>query len=290
MGADTLDMQPNGCHFGAVEDPLDDIFRALADASRRSLLDRLHARNGQSLHELCEGLDMTRQAVSKHLAVLEAAALVTGVRHGRQKLHYLNPVPIQEFTDRWIGRYERGRLSALTDLKQSLEGDRTVSNTGTKPEFVYVIYIQTTPEKLYEALTDAEFALRYFGGWGPKSDWATGSPVLWKMGPDGDYEDLDQEVLEATPGKRLAYTWHRIMPMMRELFASDEEYEQARKEKSKVAFDIEPGEVPGAGVKLTITHDGFDSPDSKMLEGVSGGWVMILSGLKTMLEGGKPVA
>ncbi|MDX3229895.1 metalloregulator ArsR/SmtB family transcription factor [Streptomyces sp. ME19-01-6] len=264
---------------------MDDAFRALADASRRRLLDRLHTRNGQTLRELCEGLEMSRQAVSKHLTVLETAGLVTAVRRGREKLHYLNPVPIQEISDRWIGKYERGRLSALGHLKRTLEG-----TTVSKPEFVYAIYIQTTPERLYEALTDAEFAQRYFGGWGPKSDWRVGSPVLWKMGPDGDYEDLDQQVLEAEPGKRLAYSWHRIFPMHREMFGSDEEYEEARKEKSRVAFDIEPAEEPALGVKLTITHDGFDSRDSKMLEGVSGGWVMILSSLKTLLEGGKPVA
>lgn len=278
---------------------MDAVFRALGDASRRDLLDRLRRRNGQSLRELCEGLEMSRQAVSKHLAVLEAAGLVTAVRDGRQKLHYLNPVPIQEIADRWIGKYEQGRLTTLSELKRQLEEpgrperqeqterqERTEGTTMGKPEFVYVIYIQTTPERLYEALTDAEFAQRYFGGWGPKSDWRPGSPVLWKMGPDGDYEDLDMHVLEAEPGRRLAYSWHRLLPMHRELFGSDEEFEAARKEKSKVAFDIEPGEAPGAGVKLTITHDGFDSPDSKMLEGTSGGWVMILSALKTLLEGG----
>ena len=96
---------------------MDAVFRALADASRRQLLDRLNARNGQSLRELSEGLDMSRQAVSKHLAVLEAAQLVIPVRHGRLRLHYLNPVPIRQMADRWIGRYERGRLMALSHLK-----------------------------------------------------------------------------------------------------------------------------------------------------------------------------
>ena len=102
---------------------MDEVFKALADASRRSLLDRLHAHNGQTLNELCDGLAMTRQAVTKHLAILEAANLVTTFRHGREKLHYLNPVPIQEIADRWIGKYERGRLAALADLKRRLEGD-----------------------------------------------------------------------------------------------------------------------------------------------------------------------
>src|SRR5262250_2532736 len=100
---------------------MDDVFRALADASRRELLDRLHAQNGQSLNELCVRLAMTRQAVSKHLAILESANLVVTVRRGREKLHYLNPVPIHEIAERWIGKYERHRLQALSDLKKGLE-------------------------------------------------------------------------------------------------------------------------------------------------------------------------
>ena len=101
---------------------MDAVFRALADASRRELLDRLHARNGQTLNELCKGLEMTRQAVTKHLALLEEANLVATQWRGRQKLHYLNPVPIHEIADRWIGKFERGRLRALADLKRNLEG------------------------------------------------------------------------------------------------------------------------------------------------------------------------
>jgi DNA-binding transcriptional ArsR family regulator len=101
----------------------DAVFRALADASRRKLLDRLHDRNGQTSGELCEGLTMTRQAVAKHLAILEAANLVSSKRQGREKLHYLNPVPINAIADRWIGKFERKRLSALSDLKKTLESD-----------------------------------------------------------------------------------------------------------------------------------------------------------------------
>jgi DNA-binding transcriptional ArsR family regulator len=102
---------------------MDAVFKALADPVRRQLLDRLHARNGQTLGELCEGLDMTRQAVTKHLAILEAAQLVVPLKRGREKLHHLNPVPIHEISDRWIGKYERARLEALADLKRELEGD-----------------------------------------------------------------------------------------------------------------------------------------------------------------------
>jgi len=100
---------------------MDEVFKALADVSRRSLLDRLHARNGQTLLELCDGLAMTRQAVTKHLAILEAANLVTSIKHGREKLHYLNPVPIHEIGERWIKKFERGKLAALSDLKRKLE-------------------------------------------------------------------------------------------------------------------------------------------------------------------------
>ena len=101
----------------------DAVFRALADASRRKLLDRLHGKNGQTLGELCEGLEMTRQAVTKHLAILEDANLVSTRRQGREKLHFLNPVPINEIAERWIGKFERPRLSALSDLKRKLEGE-----------------------------------------------------------------------------------------------------------------------------------------------------------------------
>jgi DNA-binding transcriptional ArsR family regulator len=100
---------------------MDDVFKALADASRRSLLDRLHAESGRTLNELCDGLAMTRQAVTKHLAILEAANLVSTIRHGREKLHYLNPVPIHEIGERWIKKFERGKLTALSELKRRLE-------------------------------------------------------------------------------------------------------------------------------------------------------------------------
>ncbi|WP_331746076.1 metalloregulator ArsR/SmtB family transcription factor [Streptomyces sp. NBC_00872] len=267
---------------------MDAAFKALADPSRRLLLDRLNGRNGQTLRELSEGLAMSRQAVSKHLAVLESARLVTAVRRGREKLHYLNPVPIQEIADRWIGQYERGRMTALSHLKQALEGPSM--SRMSKPEFVYVTYIQTTAEKLYQALTDPEFIKIYMGGTGPESTWEVGAPILWKSDPNGEFEDLGQRVLEAEPGKRLSYTWHTLQPMHRGLFDSDEEFEKACEEHSQVTFDIQPAEVPMMGIKLTITHDGFDSPESKMLEGTHIGWTMILSALKTLLEGGKLIS
>ena len=131
---------------------VDDVFRALADPSRRLLLDRLNADNGQTLRELCAALDMARQSVSKHLAVLEAADLVTTLRRGREKLHYLNAAPINAIAERWINHYDQSRVRALSDLKNALEGTPM-----TRPTFVYTTYINTTPEQLWQALTDPAF-------------------------------------------------------------------------------------------------------------------------------------
>src|ERR671935_1164805 len=127
---------------------MDEVFKALADPSRRRLLDRLNSRNGQTLRELCSGLAMARQSVSKHLAVLEAANVVTTVRRGREKLHYLNPAPINEIAERWIDRYDRDRVRALADLKRALE------DPVDKPAFVYTAYIRTTPERLWQARSE----------------------------------------------------------------------------------------------------------------------------------------
>src|SRR6202007_2832912 len=131
----------------AAFSPLDEFSRALADPSRRLLLDSLNERNGQTLRELCSRLDMARQSVSKHLAILEAANLVTSVRRGREKLHFLNAAPINEIGERWIAPYERGRVEALADLKRALEGNKVDT-----PVFVYSTYIRTTPEELWQAL------------------------------------------------------------------------------------------------------------------------------------------
>jgi len=128
---------------------MDAVFRALADSNRRRLLDRLNERNGQTLRELCSGLDMARQSVTKHLDVLEAANLIATVRRGREKLHYLNPAPINDIAERWIHRYDRERVHALADLKRALE-DPAMGQT----DFVYVTYIHTTPEQLWKALSE----------------------------------------------------------------------------------------------------------------------------------------
>ena len=269
------------------------MFRALADPTRRHLLDALHERDGRTLSELAEGLAMSRQAVSKHLAVLEEANLVTAVRRGRERHHHLNPAPLADVGDRWIHRYDRARVDALTDLRRALEGPVTQTSTTatTYPAataFVYVSYIRTTPEKLWEALTTPAFIRRYFGGGGPDSDWRVGSPVAWSMGGEPGH-DWGQHVLEADPPRRLAYTWHTYQPEMQEMFGwSDEDLARLRQEPvSRVAFDIEP--VADAAVKLTVTHDGF-VPGSEMMAGVAGGWPGILSNLKSLLETGEVVA
>ena len=150
-----------------------DVFKALADPSRRHLLDRLNARNGQNLRELSEGLDMARQSVSKHLAILEAANLVTTIRRGREKLHYLNAAPINEIAERWINRYDRERVRALSDLKRALE-----DTPMEKPEFVYTTYIRTTPERLWQALTEPSFTRRWWQA-SFETDWKVGSSMTW---------------------------------------------------------------------------------------------------------------
>jgi len=264
---------------------MDAVFRALADPSRRGLLDRLRERNGQSLRELCGGLDMARQSVTKHLAVLEAAGLVTTSRRGREKLHFLNAAPINDIAERWIDRYHRGHAEALADLKRTLEDDAM-----TDTEFVYVTYIKTTPEKLWQALTDPAFTRRYWGV-GHLSDWKVGSKMLSQATADGECKDLDQVVFESEPGRCLSYTWHTYQPEHAELFGwSEERLAELQKEpRTRVRFEIEPD---GDAVKLTVVHEGF-VPGSEMLRAASGrrpesgGWPQLLANLKTLLETGE---
>jgi uncharacterized protein YndB with AHSA1/START domain/DNA-binding transcriptional ArsR family regulator len=259
---------------------MDEVFKALADASRRRLLDSLNASNGQSLRQLCAGLDMARQSVSKHLAVLEAANLVTTVWQGREKLHYLNAAPINAIADRWINQYHRDRVHALADLKTALEQDPM-----TNPEFVYTTYINTTPERLWQALTDPAFTQRYWGAT-IESDWNVGSAMTWVQ-RGVKVADPEQVVLESEPYRRLAYTWQTITPEFAQEFGFSDELvaRLAGERRSKVTFEIEPA---GAAVKLTVIHDGFDA-GSAMLESISQGWPAVLSSLKTLLETGEPL-
>ncbi|WP_433196669.1 ArsR/SmtB family transcription factor [Nocardia sp. CA-107356] len=258
---------------------MDEVFKALADPSRRRLLDSLNARNGQTLRELCAELDMARQSVSKHLAVLEAANLITTRRSGREKLHYLNAEPINAIADRWITRYHRARVHALADLKHALEANPMSDNA-----FVYTTYIRTTPEKLWQALTDPAFTNRYWGA-SFDTDWRPGSEMVWHQ-QDWTSKDPEQVVLESDPYRKLSYTWHTFDPSFAAAFEMnpDDVAAWSREPRSKVTFEIEPA---GAElVKLTVVHDGFQ-PGSAVLAGISGGWPSILSGLKTLLETGE---
>jgi DNA-binding transcriptional ArsR family regulator/uncharacterized protein YndB with AHSA1/START domain len=259
---------------------MDEVFRALADPSRRRLLDSLNGRSGQSLRDLCAGLDMTRQSVSKHLAVLEAANLVTTVRQGREKLHYLNAVPINDIAERWMHHYDHQRVHALADLKRALE-----DTPMDRPEFAYTIYIRTTPERLWQALTEPAFTERY---WGMRfdSEWNAGSP--YTMTHKGVVvADPEQVVLEADPYRRLSYAWHTFTPEWANALEIDGEVRAkiSSEPRSKVSFVLEP---EGELVKLTVVHDGFDH-GSTVAEMVSGGWPRVLSSLKTLLETGERV-
>jgi uncharacterized protein YndB with AHSA1/START domain len=223
---------------------------------------------------------MARQSVSKHLALLETANLVTTVRRGREKLHYLNAAPINEIAERWITRYEQERVHALADLKRALE-DPAVD----KPTFVYTTYIRTTPERLWEALTKPGFTQRY---WGITfdTDWAAGSPMSWNQ-RGLTIADPEQVVLEADPYRRLAYTWHTFTPELSEALdlAPDVRDRIATEGRSKVTFEIEP---LGDQVKLTVVHDDLD-PNGVIRSMISQGWPRVLANLKTLLETGEPL-
>jgi DNA-binding transcriptional ArsR family regulator/uncharacterized protein YndB with AHSA1/START domain len=252
--------------MAAYRDPpsMDDVFRALADPGRRRLLDSLNAHSGQTLRELCADMDMARQSVSKHLAVLEAANLVSTVWRGREKLHYLNAAPIADVSERWINRYEQPRVDALTDLKHALENPSM-----DKPSFVYTTYIQTTPERLWEALVSPAFTERYWNA-AFETDWAPGSEMVWN--------------LSGVRITHLSFTWHTFTPeLARAVDGSEEMFAAARGEpRSKVTFELEPA---GSAVKLTVVHDGFPT-DSAAAAMVSNGWPRVLSRLKTLLETG----
>ncbi len=240
------------------------VLRALADPTRQLLLDRLHEDNGQTLGALCRDLGMTRQGTTQHLAVLEAAGLVSTVRRGREKLHYLNPMPLHEVHQRWIAKFELPDLDALAGPRRRLEIDAMTD----RPKLVSVTYIATTPEQLWQALTDPEQTLRYWNhrnvsAWTKGADWA-------HRRVDG-HDDTVGTILEIDPPRRLAHSW---------MFTS--EPGQADRE-SRVTFDIEPT----AGlVRLTLTHE--DLP-AEHVRDVTGGWSLVLANLKTLLETGEPM-
>jgi DNA-binding transcriptional ArsR family regulator/uncharacterized protein YndB with AHSA1/START domain len=269
---------------------MDAVFRALSDPARRRLLDRLNERNGLTLSELCADMGMTRQSVSKHLAVLEEADLVAPLRRGREKLHYLNAAPINDIADRWIHHYDRTRAEALADLKTALEAT-PMDQKSDQTTFVYTTYIHATPERVWQGLTDPTFTERYWrhpksGGVSYRTDWQKGS--FFELAYDQVglvVSDPAQVILESDPHRRLAYTWHTFTPEWAAAHGFDETTaaDWRAESRSKVAFDIE--EVGEGVVKLTVVHDGF-APGSAVLEGVRGGWPAVISSLKTLLETG----
>lgn len=265
----------------AAHSSIDDVFKALGDPSRRLLLDSLNERSGQTLGEMCSHLEMARQSVSKHLAVLEAANLITTVRRGREKLHYLNAAPINEIAERWITRYEQGRVHALADLKTALE-----ATPMDRPSFVYATFIKTTPERLWQALTDPSFTMRYWDI-AFETDWRTGSAMAWKQ-RDVTIVDEGQRVVEADPYTRLSYTWHSFTPEWAHAVAIDEDRRArlAAERRSKVTFEIEP--IDDEQVKLTVVHDDLE-PGGLLVDMISGGWPRVLANLKTLLETGEPL-
>jgi uncharacterized protein YndB with AHSA1/START domain len=240
-------------------------FRALADAHRRTLLDRLREQDGQTLGELEAALpQMTRFGVMKHLRVLEDAHLVTTRREGRTKLHFLNPVPIRLISDRWISRYAEPLVNTMADVKYVVE-NRPMSES---PKHVYEVYIAAPPDRVWAALTESELTKQYYYGNTVESDWQPGSPMVYRN--DDGTESIQCTVVEADPPRRLVHTF---------FFPGTEE------SPSRVTWTIEER---GAASLLTLVHDEFDG-ETSTYRSVAHGWVPILSGLKTLLETGKPI-
>jgi uncharacterized protein YndB with AHSA1/START domain len=243
---------------------MEDVFKALADPSRRRLLDRLFERDGQTLGELTEGLEMTRFGVMKHLRILEEAGLVTSYKAGREKLHYLNPAPIQMVADRWISKFARPWVEGMVSLKRTLEEE-----TLEAPKHIYTLFIRTAPERLWEALTHGDLTLQYFDE-RPTTTWEVGAPITLHSG--AGRLDMEGEILAFDPPRRLSYSWRAMW------------FEEGRREPaSRVTWEIEEAQ-PGI-CRLTLVHDEFPA-GSAVHRDVGEGWPHILSSLKSLLETG----
>ena len=240
---------------------MDQVFRALADPTRRSLLDELFREDGQTLSALERRLPMTRIGVMKHLRVLEEAGLVTTRRRGREKLHFLNPVPIRLVHDRWVSKYAEPWAAALSELKKDIEEDVM--------EKVFEIYIKTTPERLWEAITDPEMRRIYNFGVSITTDWTPGSHYL-AGSPMSPTPISEGENLEVDPPRRLVQSFRAMW--------SDDVKDEGT---SRVTWEIEP---VGDSCRLIVIHDQLRDGANEELYG---GWMMILSGLKTLLETGR---
>jgi len=251
---------------------VDLVFRALADESRRKLLDRLFQRDGQTLGEMSASLPkMTRFGVMKHLRVLEQAGSITTRRDGREKLHYLNAVPIRLIHDRWIGKYRKARAAALAELKLDLEVEMRAVDT--RPAQVYRVFIRAPREKVWEAITKPDFTRRYFYGSEATRPWRVGTTQLFIEHGTGR-KLVESEVIEYDRPRRLVLSW--LVHYDAELNAEG---------PSRVTYELEDD---GGITRLTAIHDDFPS-GSKVYDNVAGGWPFILSGLKTLLETGSPL-
>lgn len=236
------------------------VFKALADPTRRELLDELFRHDGQTLVALAGPFAITRVAVAKHLRLLEDAGLVTAHRRGREKLHYLNPVPIRQVYDRWVSKYTEAWAAGLVDLKRDLEASMVK---------IFEIYIRTSPARLWQAITDPEVRARYQFGARIESDWTSGSS--YEVTHDNAPGPLiEGENLEIDPPRRLVQSYHAV-------WGED----VAAEGTSRVTWQIEP---VGDSCRLTVTHDQLRQDADEHLYG---GWPMILSGLKTWLETGQ---
>ena len=257
---------------------IDAVFKALADPTRRRLLDELFKQNGQTLSALERRLPMTRFGVMKHLRVLEEAGLVTTLRRGREKFHFLNPVPIRLVHDRWVSKYAEPWAGSLTGLKTYLEDEameavKTVSwAEGTVPvaagTAVFEVFIKTTPERLWEAITDPEQRKKYSFGVETHSAWVPGS----------EYRSSIPAVVDIAAGVNIEVDPPRLLVQTFEPLWSDEVKAQGA---TRVTWEIEP---VGTSCRLTVIHDQLPAGANPELYG---GWPMILSGLKTLLETGQ---
>jgi uncharacterized protein YndB with AHSA1/START domain/DNA-binding transcriptional ArsR family regulator len=258
---------------------MDLVFRALADPTRRGLLDALFKKDGQTLSALEQRLTMTRFGVMKHLRILEEAGLVVSKRRGREKLHFLNPVPIRLIHVRWIDKYTEPWTAMLSGLKTTLEGEFM--------EKVFEIYIKTTPERLWQAITDPELRAKYNFGVGVESDWTPGSSYAGVGRQKPSMRIFEGENLEVDPPRRLVQTYRALWSdgEARQMPAHPSMPRSPRDAKdegtSRVTWEIEP---VGDSCRLTVTHDQLRSDANPQLYG---GWPMILSGLKTLLETGE---
>jgi uncharacterized protein YndB with AHSA1/START domain/DNA-binding transcriptional ArsR family regulator len=248
---------------------MDSVFKALADPTRRLLLDRLREHNGQTLRELCERLEMARQSATQHLDILVRANLVTVVRRGRERLHYLNPTPIQEIEERWISGFDRPRLQAISAIKHQAE-EYAMTNAPTPvPDYVYVTYIRASAEQVWQALTDADLTARYWGH-ANVSDWQPGSAWEHRRADGSGKIDVVGRVLEAEHPTRLVITFDDVPDA------------ESPREPSVVTFLVEPHQDI---VRLTVTHEKL--PNLEMLGGISAGWPAVLANLKSLLETGE---